>query len=84
MFPKIPKNSKKGSDDMLGLILMFGLVYLIGTTFGDDAGVVAISVAILILIVLFCRGWSSTSRAYGNWVRYWDKGVPPEDRGERK
>ena len=68
---------------MLGLIMMIGLVYLIGTTFGDDAGVVAISVAVLILIVLFCRGWSSTSRAYGNWVRYWDKGIPPERRDGR-
>ena len=33
--------------NVLGLIVMFGLVYLIGTTFGDNAGVVAISVAIL-------------------------------------
>ena len=69
---------------MLGLILLIGAVYLIGTTFGDGAGVAATMIAVLILIVLFCRGWSSTSRAYGNWVWYWDKGVPPEDRGERK
>ena len=66
-----------GSDDMLGLILLFGLVYLIGTEFGDGAGVVAMAIAILILIVLFCRGWSSTSRAYGNWVRYWSRGDEP-------
>ena len=69
---------------MLGLILMFVLVYLIGTTFGDGAGVAAMAIAVLIILVLFCRGWSSTSRAYGNWVRYWDKGIPPENRGERK
>ena len=68
---------------MLGLILMFGLVYLIGTTFGDGAGVAAMAIAVLIILVLFCRGWSETSRAYGNWVRYWDKGIPPE-RMERR
>ena len=62
---------------MFGLILLIGTVYLIGTTFGDGAGVAAMAVAILILIVLFCRGWSSTSRAYGNWVRYWCRGENP-------
>ena len=40
-------------------------------------------IAVLIILVLFCRGWSSTSRAYGNWVRYWDKGIPPERRDGR-
>ena len=69
---------------MLGLILMFGLVYLIGTTFGDGAGVAAVAVAVLFILVLIFRGLGETSRAYGNWVRYWDKGIPPENRGERK
>ena len=62
---------------MLGLILLIGLVYLIGTTYGDSAGVAAMAVAVLILVILMCRGWHETSRAYGNWVRYWSRGEEP-------
>ena len=68
---------------MLGLILMFGLVYLIGTTFGDGAGIAATAIAVLIVLALFCSGWSESTRAYGNFVRYWDKGIPPERRDRR-
>ncbi len=68
---------------MLGLILLVGAVYLIGTELGDGVGVAATAIAVLIVLVLFCKGWGDTSRAFGNWVRYWDKGIPPERRDRK-
>ena len=65
---------------MLGLIVMAGVVYWLGTTFGDDVGVAATAIAVLIVLILFCRGWSETSRAFGNWVRYWSRGIEPNER----
>ena len=59
---------------MLTLILLICLVYWLGTTFGDNVGVIALAVLLLGLLILFCRGWSDTTRAFGNWVRYWSKG----------
>lgn len=68
---------------MLTLILLIGLVYWIGTTFGDSAGAVALWLLILFLVILFCRGWSESTRAVGNWIRYWSRGEPPEREVKR-
>lgn len=59
---------------MLTLILLIGLVYWIGTTFGDTAGVIATAAAVLLILVLFCKGWGESTRAFANWVHYWSKG----------
>ena len=59
---------------MLGLMLMIGVVYWLGTTFGDGVGVAATAIAVLILLIMCCRALSETSRAHWNWVRYWSKG----------
>lgn len=69
---------------MLTLILLIGLVYLIGTTFGDSAGTAALWLLILLLLILVCWGFSEAGRAGGNWIRYWSRGKPPERREDRR
>lgn len=60
---------------MLTLLLLLGLVILAGKEFGDGVGTVLLGGLIVLLVVLFCSGWSEDSRAHKNWVDYWaDKG----------
>lgn len=65
---------------MLTLILLVGLVYWIGTTFGDSAGVAATAIAVVLLLIMVCRGFSEAGRAGGNWIRYWSRGEEPGRR----
>ena len=65
---------------MIGLIGLVAVVYWVGTRFGMRAGVIATAVAVVILLVLFCGGWSDHSKAEHNWVRYWKDGGPDEKR----
>ena len=65
---------------MLCLKLLIGLVYWIGTTFGETAGVIATACLVLLLLILFCYGLGESIRAGGNWIRYWSRGEPPKRR----
>lgn len=56
---------------MLMLLLLLGLVIWAGTEFGDTVGTVLLGGLIVLLVVLFCSGWSRDGRAYRNWVDYW-------------
>lgn len=65
---------------MLMLIGMLGIVYLVGTRFGNEAGAVAVLVMAGILVVIFAVAWHQDSKAYGNWVDYWASGGPEGER----
>ena len=56
---------------MLGLIALIAIVVWIGTSFGETAGVIAVAVAVLLLIIGFCSGWSRDTKAYHNRTSYW-------------
>ena len=56
---------------MLGLIALVAIVVWLGTTFGETAGVIAVSAAVLLLIIAFCSGWSKDTKAYYNRTSYW-------------
>lgn len=65
---------------MIALICLIALVYWIGTTYGDEAGVIGIMVLGVLLIVLFCKAWSDGSKAHWNRVQYWKNGGPEQYR----
>lgn len=56
---------------MLTLLLLLGLVIWAGKEFGDGVGTVLLGGLIVLLVVLFCSGWSKDGRAHKNWVDYW-------------
>lgn len=56
---------------MLGLIALVAIVVWLGTTFGETVGVIAVAVAVLLLIIAFCSGWSKDTKAYYNRTSYW-------------
>ena len=65
------------------LLLLLGLVIWAGNTFGDWAGILGIGLLVVMLVCMFCSGWSKDSKAYGNWIDYWSKGGPDRDRRRR-
>ena len=56
---------------MLGLIALVAIVVWLGTAFGETVGVIAVAVAVLLLIIAFCSGWSKDTKAYYNRTSYW-------------
>lgn len=56
---------------MFGLIALVAIVVWLGTTFGETVGVIAVAVAVLLLIIAFCSGWSKDTKAYYNRASYW-------------
>ena len=68
---------------MIELLLLIGLVYWIGTAFGDSAGVIALAVLIGFVLILFIGACRDGNRAYGNWVRYLADGGPEKRRNQR-
>ncbi len=69
---------------MLGLIALVAIVVWIGTTFGETAGVIAVAVAVLILIIAFCSGWSKDTKAYYNRTSYWAMNGKDRARARRR
>lgn len=67
-------------QQMIELIMLIGVVYWIGTTFGDAAGTIAISLLAVLLIGLIVSGCRKGDKAYGNMVRYWANGGPEQYR----
>lgn len=61
---------------MIELLMLIGIVYWLGTTFGDDVGTIAISVLIVGLLIGLCRAGRSVNKAYGNFIDYWAEGGP--------
>ena len=61
---------------MLELLLLIGLVYWIGTDLGDNAGVIALALLIVIVIGLLIGAGRDNNKAYGNMVDYWKDGGP--------
>ena len=67
---------------MLGLIALVAIVVWLGTTFGETVGVIAVAVAVLLLIIAFCSGWSKDTKAYYNRTSYW--AMSGKDRAKAK
>lgn len=67
---------------MIGLIGLVAAVYWVGTTYGTKAGVIATAAAVILLLVLFCAGWSRSTSAVHNWIRYWARGGALTDSRE--
>ena len=61
---------------MLELLLLVGIVYWIGSDLGDTAGVIAIAVLILFLLVMFIGACRDGDKAFNNFVDYWKDGGP--------
>ena len=61
---------------MLELLLLVGIVYWIGTDLGDNAGVIALAVLIVILVGMFIGACRDGNKAYNNFVDYWKDGGP--------
>ena len=61
---------------MLELLLLVGIVYWIGSDLGDKAGVIAIAVLILFLLVMFIGACRDGDKAFNNFVDYWKDGGP--------
>ena len=69
---------------MLGLIALVAIVVWLGTTFGETVGVIAVAVAVLLLIVAFCSGWSKDTKAYYNRTSYWAMSGKDRARARRR
>lgn len=69
---------------MFELIVLIGIVYWIGTKWGDHAGTIALAVLIVFLLILFISGWRKDSRAYGNRIDYWSKSGKDRARARRQ
>ena len=67
---------------MIELLLLIGIVYWIGTSFGDHAGTIALAVVLVILVALFVGAWRDGDKAFSNFVDYWKNGGP--NGGRRK
>lgn len=65
---------------MLALIVTIAIIYWVIQRFGEDAGAIAILVAAVFLVILFCAAWREDNKAYVNRRRYWARGGP--DRRE--
>lgn len=61
---------------MLELLLLIGLVYWIGKDLGDNAGMIALAVLIVIVIALLIGAGRDNNKAFGNLVDYWKDGGP--------
>ncbi len=69
---------------MLGLIALVAIVVWLGTTFGETVGVIAVAVAVLLLIIAFCSGWSKDTKAYYNRTSYWVMSGKDRARARRR
>ena len=69
---------------MLGLIALVAIVVWLGTTFGETVGVIAVAVAVLLLIIAFCGGWSKDTKAYYNRTSYWAMSGKDRARAKRR
>lgn len=59
---------------MIELALILGLIYWIGTEFGDHIGTILLGILIVVLIIAFCGAWRKGDKAYSNFVDYWAEG----------
>lgn len=69
---------------MLGLIALVAIVVWLGTTFGETVGVIAVAVAVLLLVIAFCSGWSKDTKAYYNRTSYWAMNGKDRARARRR
>lgn len=65
---------------MIALIATIAIIYWIIQRFGEEAGAIAILVAAILFLILFCAAWREDNKAYVNRRMYWARGGP--DRRE--
>lgn len=65
---------------MIGLLLLIGIVYWVGTEFGDSAGTIALAILIVGLLIGLCCAGRDVDRATNNFVDYWAEGGPDRKR----